>query len=361
MNESKASKITVHQAIEIAVSLAIVFAVLVWCSRILMPFLSIIVTGAVLAIAIHKPFLRFQRLLGGRKKLAVALFCLCGISLVLVPAWMFAGSIIDTVIDLKEGNIVVDPPAESVQDWPLIGNKAFSLWTEASEGLTDFLKEHKEEARNLLNSSLSRAASAGIGIIQFILSVLIAALFLSNADACDRTLRRLAVRVSKLEGERVIDISISTIRSVAVGILGTALIQSALAGIGLFVAGVPAAGVWVLLVLIVAIAQLPPIIVLIPSIMYVSSEHSTIVTVVFVVWCLMVSFSDTVLKPILLGRGVEIPMPVILLGAIGGMISMGIIGLFVGAVVLAMGYTMLLLWLAQGDSEENPLADSGPD
>jgi predicted PurR-regulated permease PerM len=139
-----------------------------------------------------------------------------------------------------------------------------------------------------------------------------------------------------------------TVRSVAQGVLGVALIQSLLAGVGLLAAGVPGAGLWALLVLLLAIVQLPPILILAPIILYVFSVSSTTVAVIFMIWSILVSMSDAFLKPLLLGRGVEVPMLIILVGAIGGMIYSGIIGLFVGAVVLALGYELFRVWLEEG-------------
>jgi predicted PurR-regulated permease PerM len=138
---------------------------------------------------------------------------------------------------------------------------------------------------------------------------------------------------------------------VTIGVLGIAFIQAVAGGAGMMLAGVPAAGVWALLILIVAIAQLPPLVVLLPVILYVFSHNdSTLVAVIFAIWSVLVSFADAALKPMLLGRGVDAPMPVILLGAIGGMLYSGIIGLFLGAVILALGYRMFMVWLTSGET-----------
>ena len=161
----------------------------------------------------------------------------------------------------------------------------------------------------------------------------------------------IASRVlGKKGGKDFVDITGATIRSVAQGVLGIALIQSILAGIGLMVMGVPYAGIWALLVLLLAIVQLPPLLILGPIIVYVFSVAATLPAVIFMIYGIMVSMSDAFLKPLLLGRGMDIPMLVILLGAIGGMLLSGVIGLFVGSVVLAVGYTLFTTWLAQGEA-----------
>ena len=169
-------------------------------------------------------------------------------------------------------------------------------------------------------------------------------------------MHRVASRLAGDRGEPMLTLSTATIRSVAVGVIGIAFIQAMLGGLGMMFAGVPAAGLLAIIILVLAIAQLPPILVLLPVIFYVFSAESTTVAVIFMIWSILVSMSDAVLKPIFLGRGVDAPMLVILLGAIGGMITSGIVGLFIGAVILALGYTLFKVWLDWGDEDT---ADAG--
>ncbi len=187
-----------------------------------------------------------------------------------------------------------------------------------------------------------------VGILQFVISIIIAGVILAKAVSFGGFLKALATRLTGDRGEEFATLASKTVRSVAQGVLGVALIQSLLAGVGLLAAGVPGAGLWALLVLLVAIVQLPPILILAPIILYVFSTSSTTVAVIFMIWSILVGSSDAFLKPLLLGRGVEVPMPIILVGAIGGMISSGIIGLFTGAVVLALGYELFKAWLKEG-------------
>ena len=135
--------------------------------------------------------------------------------------------------------------------------------------------------------------------------------------------------------------------------LGVALIQTFLAAVGLLVMGVPGAGIWASIILLLAIMQLPPLLVLGPIAVWVFSTAAPIPATIFLVYSLIVSFSDGLLKPLLLGRGVDVPMLVILLGAIGGMISAGIIGLFIGAIILALGYQLFQFWLNEGQDAVN--------
>jgi predicted PurR-regulated permease PerM len=210
--------------------------------------------------------------------------------------------------------------------------------------LTSIAPQLKEAAGWLL----STAAGAGVGVLQFVISIIIAGVILANAVGFGGFLKALATRLTGDRGEEFATLASKTVRSVAQGVLGVALIQSLLAGVGLLAADVPGAGLWALLVLLLAIVQLPPILILAPIILYVFSASSTTVAVIFMIWSILVSMSDAFLKPLLLGRGVEVPMLIILIGAIGGMISSGIIGLFTGAVVLALGYELFKAWLKEG-------------
>jgi predicted PurR-regulated permease PerM len=187
--------------------------------------------------------------------------------------------------------------------------------------------------------------SFGGSLFTFIFATIFAGVFLANAEGGYGFTVRFMTRLAHERGQELGDLAIQTIRSVAQGVVGVALIQALLSGIGLMMIGVPATGLWVVLVLVLAIAQLPPLIVLGPIMVWVFSAYDTMPAVIFMIYGLFVSASDSFLKPLFLGRGMDIPMPVILVGAIGGMVFAGIIGLFVGAIVLALGYNLFTNWL----------------
>ena len=353
----------VRTAIEIFVNLLLIGIILVWCFRIIEPFITIVTWAAVIAVSMYKPFLKLKSLVGGSSKLALTLFTLLGLALILVPSWLFVGSIVDSAAGmstaLETGEVHVPPPNDSVREWPLVGERLFSEWNEASSNLSAFVSEHSETFKTIISGVLSTAAGIGIGALQFVVSLLIAAAFLANADRIVGGLQILFTRIVGENGGDFLKLSSATVTSVAVGVLGISAIQSFLAGIGMMAVGVPAAGILALVVLILCIAQLPPWLVMFPVIAYVFSVESTTVASIFAVWGVVVSFLDMVLKPMFLGRGVEAPMLVILLGAIGGMLMSGIIGLFVGAVVLALGYKLFEAWLVMNDDgEANPTTES---
>ena len=347
------------QAIEIAIRLALIYLILAWCLQILMPFISVVAWGAILAVAIFTPYLKLVEKLGGRKKLAVTLIAVIGIAIIVVPVITLSSSVIDGATHLgdqiTEGTIHVPAPPAYVEDWPIIGKKTYKLWLQASDNLRATLAQYPDQITAIGKKMLGAAAGVGGGLLQFIVSLLIAMVFLVSADGASAGVRRMANRLSPNQGDELLDMSTSTIRSVAVGVIGIAFIQAVLGGLGMMFAGVPAAGLLAIFILVLAIAQLPPLLILGPVAFYVFSAESTTVSLIFLVWSIIVSFSDAVLKPLFLGRGVDVPMLVILLGAIGGMISSGIVGLFVGAVILALGYKLVGEWLAWGQpAEENP-------
>lgn len=364
MNEpvsSQASPTTI--AMEIAVRLGIVFLILATCLQILAPFISLIVWGGIIAIAVHTPFMQLVEKLGGRTKLAIGLLAMLSIAVILVPMISLSTSLIESATGIgthiNAGTAHIPPPSESVREWPLVGEKAYGLWQQASEDLSALLQKYPDQLRTLGKTLAGGVAGAGIGMLQFFVSMLIAAVFLASASNVSKGMRQLANRLSSDHGEELLRMSVNTIRSVAVGVIGIAFIQALAGGLGMMFVGVPAAGLLSIVILVIAIAQLPPWLVLGPVIFYVFSVESTTVATIFMIWSLLVSFSDMALKPILLGRGVEAPMLVILLGAIGGMLMSGIVGLFIGAVVLAVGYKLLQAWLGLADLEPEATAESG--
>ena len=343
-------------AIEIAIRLGVIFLILAWCLQILTPFIGVIAWGAIIAVAIYSPFLKLVEKLGGRKKLAVTLIAVLGIAVIVIPVIGLSTSLIESATRIGDqisiGKIEIAPPSESVREWPLIGEKTYAVWQQASVNLAATLEKYPNQLTAVGKKLLGAAKGVGAGVLQFVISMLIAAAFLSGADAASRAIRKLATRLAGEHGEPLLTLSTATIRSVAVGVIGIAFIQAMLGGLGMMFAGVPAAGLLAIIILVLAIAQLPPLVVLLPVVIYVFSVESTTVAVIFMVWSILVSMSDAVLKPMFLGRGVDAPMVVILLGAIGGMITSGIVGLFIGAVILALGYRLLRVWVEWGNSDD---------
>ena len=355
------SKPTIDTAIRIGLIALLVY----WCLHIFKPFLIPVLWAIIIAVAIYPLYCKFASLLGGKQKLALSLFTLVVLAILIIPTVMLASSMVETVqhvsTKLAEGTLQIPPPPESVAGWPLVGEKLHALWSAASDNLMATVERFTPQLKVAGKWLLSTAAGVGASVVQFIMAILIAAALMANAQGAYRFSQSSAVRLVGEDGEEFAELASATMRSVAQGVLGVAVIQSILAGIGMLVVGVPGAGLWTLLVLVLAVVQLPPLLILGPVVVYVFSTAQTVPAVLFMIWGIVVSASDTFLKPMLLGRGVDIPMLVILIGAIGGMMMSGIIGLFVGAVILALGYKLFIAWLTQdfeADARELAIGES---
>ena len=337
---------------------------LVWCFRILAPFLNIVVWAMIIAVALYPAHQLLTGKLGGREKISASLFVLAGLAILVVPTYLTAESSATALgtlgANLEKGTVSIPPPDASVADWPVIGERVYEGWTNAASDLETTLANFQPQLADFGQGLLRLVGSLAIGVLQFVVSVIIAGAFLVSAEGGYKTALSLSSSLLGNRGNTLVNLSIETIRSVAKGVLGVAIIQALLSGVGLAIMGVPAPGLWAGAVLILAIIQLPPLIVLGPIAFWVFSIADPVPATIFAVYAFIVSISDAFLKPMFLGRGMEIPMLVILLGAIGGAILSGIIGLFVGAVVLALGYEILKAWMATDELNNPKQLDTEP-
>ena len=334
---------------EIAIRIGLIVLLVGWCFVIVRPFIGIIGWAVVMSVALYPTFDRFRTLLGGRTKSAAALMTVVFLLVFIVPAVVLSETLVSGVrtlaSNLQNGSISIPMPSESVRDWPVIGDRVADLWTLAATNLDALATQFKEEIADMGRWLLGQAASTGLGLLQFVAAVVLSGFLLATAKASSDISQRVAQRVVGANGERFAELAVATTRSVARGVLGVALIQATLAGLAFLVVGIPGAGLWAIIALMLCIIQIGPGLVLIPAAIYVFSTHGTVTAIAFAVWCVFVMLIDNVLKPMLLGRGVDVPMIVVVIGAIGGLLSMGVIGLFVGAIVLVLGYSALAAWL----------------
>jgi len=354
MNSSDFTKNT----IEAAVRLGLLLLLASWCFMIVSPFIVPVIWGVIIAVAIYPLFLKLKSSLGGNNKLAATVYTLITLALLITPTVMISNSIIDTSKIIteryEEGTLDIPPPNDSVKGWPLIGEQTYALWLQASTDIGDTLKKHEAETKKVGKAIASGAAGAAGTILQFVLSIIISGILMANAKSAYEVTIKIFTRLTNAEAGKIYtDLTRDTIRSVAQGVLGVAMIQAIFSALGMMVMDVPGWGLWTLLVLVVAIAQIPPILILGFVSAYVFSVAETTPAVIFLIYCIIVSSSDAFLKPLFLGRGMATPMLVILLGAIGGMMLSGIIGLFVGAIILALGYELFMAWLNQTEVVNN--------
>jgi predicted PurR-regulated permease PerM len=341
-----------RRLLETTLRVGFVLGLVVWCFLLAGPFFQPFFWGIILAISAQPVYARLSRAAGGRRALAASLLVVAALLILIVPAALFTTSLIESATQLAEaidaGTVEVPPPPDGVADWPLVGEPVHRFWSAASQNLDTALDPLHPQLKAVGRWALETGASAGIGLLLFSLSIVIAGVLLTSGASAAEPVRKVAGRLVPGRGGELVDLTGQTIQSVTRGILGTAVIQAVLAGIGLVAADVPAFGLWVLLVLLLAVVQIPTMLVLAPIIVWVFASSSPLVAIPFAIWSTAVGMSDNVLKPLLLGRGASVPMLVIFVGAIGGFIRAGIIGLFVGAVVMAVGYTLFKWWLNDG-------------
>jgi predicted PurR-regulated permease PerM len=351
------AKATLQRTIEIALRLGLIFLLMLWGFQIISPFINLIAWAAILAVALYPLCQWLAGKLGGSEKRAAVLITLLVIAIIILPTLQLVVSSVETARDVatewQEGNLRIPAPTEQVKSWPLIGERSYQLWMEASQNLEATAAKFEDQIKDFGGRMLGAIASSGLSILKFTFATIIAGVFMATASALTDFLLRLSQRLVGGAGGHYVNLATATVRSVAQGVLGIAALQSIGAAIGLVIMGIPLAGLWALLVLMLAIVQLPPLLVLGPICAYAFSAYEGTPAIIFSVYMLVVSMSDSFLKPLLLGRGVEVPMLVILLGAIGGMLVSGIIGLFVGAVVLALIYQLFVEWLAMSITESD--------
>ena len=338
----------IRRAVEVSIHVALVALLLAACLLILKPFIPLITWGIVIAIAVYPAYRKLRDWLGGRGALAAVLCSLCFLAILIIPVVLLADTMIEGIQTLsgyvKSGSIRVPPPPARVAAWPIIGPPVERAWTMASTNLTGVLKNFAPQIKSLAVGLLSASAGIGATVLQFLLSILVAGFLLAKSSGGAQVSHSLANRLFGDKGPEFEKLANSTIRSVTNGILGVAVIQTVFAGAGFLVAGLSGAGLWTLVFLFAAILQVG-MLVLIPAAIYMFAIASTTKAILFLVWCVFVGLMDNVLKPILLGRGAAVPIAVVFLGAIGGFIALGIIGLFIGAIVLSVGYKLFLAWV----------------
>ena len=349
-----------EMAIDIAIRIGVLAFLMAWCFQILRPFITPVIWGTIIAIALYPVCRKLSNLLGNRIKVAAAIITLIILLIIILPCIQMVGSMVDGMTYLngriQSGEIKVPPPPENIDSWPVIGNLLKSRWQEASENLMTTLTRFAPQLKTISLKLVESALGTTMGLLQFALSIIIAGVLMANAKGGGKLARELFVSLAGRRGDDFAHISTITIRNVVKGILGVALIQGLLAGMGFMIAGVPGAGVWAFLCIFLAIIQIGIAPVVIPVIIYMFYNADTLTAALLMVWLILVMLSDNFLKPVLLGRGAPVPMLVIFLGSIGGFISMGFIGLFIGAVVLSLGFKLFQAWL-ESDSNHTTATD----
>ncbi len=327
-----------------------------WSLLLIQPFLTIIVWSIILSVALYPIFRWVVSRLRLHRAVAAALITILSLAIVLGPATWLGVSLIASIgfiVDqLNTGALSIPPPPESIKTWPLIGDGVFDFWDLASTNMRAAFAELSPQLKPLGSSLLSVAGSAGINTLQFLAAVAISGFLFVPGPALVDFFKTVSDRIATKRGAEFVDLAGATIRNLARGVIGISLLQALLAGLGLIVAGVPGAGLFSFLALVLGIVQIGASIVIVPLIIWSWLTMPTHAALLFTVYMVPVSFLDNILRPIVLAHGLKTPMLVILMGVIGGLLVHGLIGLFVGPIVLAIAWELVQAWMREESGDD---------
>lgn len=338
------------------IRLLILLLVIAWCLLIMLPFVHIMMWSLILGLAIFPLHKSLSQKLGSKPKLASFLIIFSILLIVILPSVLMMLSLVEEVKELKtsysEGTLTIPPPTEKVKEWPLIGERLYTLWDSAAVNLKQVIIQYKDQLIDVGRKIASGILGAVGGVVQIIASLIIAGILLVVGGVGD-SIRKFFRKLAGDRGDEFAEITMKTIGNVVKGVIGVALILGILHGILFTLAGIPYAGVWTLLVFVLGILQIPAVIVTLPIIIYMFAVKEPMPASIWTVLLLVAGLSDNFLKPILLGKGAPVPMLIIFIGVVGGFIFSGFIGLFTGAVVMSIGYKLFIGWLNSDGLEEN--------
>jgi predicted PurR-regulated permease PerM len=355
-----ASKVT-----DVFIRLGMVVALALLCYRAISPFLTLLIWSLILAVALYPLHEAVARKVGGRHGLAAMLIALLGLALIVAPSAVLMGSLGDSVHqfirNVQTNAVQVPAPSDALATWPFVGPRLHSLWSQAHANLPALVQSLQPQLGDIAKSVLGFVGGIGVGLLQFLAAFIIAGIIMAFGEAGAQANLAIFQRVlGKARGAEFAKLSTATIRAVAQGVIGVAFIQAIIVGLCLLVAGIPWPGLLALVVLVLGIAQVPSLIVTLPAIAYLwwTGTHGNFEAIAYTVLLLVAGMADNVLKPLMLGRSVEAPMVVILLGALGGMAAAGILGMFVGATLLTLGYKIFMNWVVDNPDADGPGGDT---
>jgi predicted PurR-regulated permease PerM len=357
-----------EDAIQVAIRLALLAFLIYWSFVLLRPFIPILAWAVVLAVALYPAQDWLSGHLGGRPGIAAFIITIAVLAVFLGPAtWLGIGLVdgLRSISDqLTSGDIDIPSPPEGVRDWPVVGVPLYDVWKMASENLAAALRQFAPHLKPLAGPILALAGSAGTGTLKFLVSIIVAGFLMPPGPRLVASVRTMLTRIVPERSADFLALAAATIRTVSRGVIGVALLQALLAGIGLKIAGVPHAGVLAFAVLVLGIIQIGSAPILLPVIIWVWTVKDVGTAVLITIYLVLVGLSDNALKPLLMGRGLSTPVLVIFMGVVGGTLAHGIVGLFVGPIILAVAWELLMAWArgapAAGPGEAPvPVPDAG--
>lgn len=343
---------TEKKTIDLSIKMILIFILIGWSAMIVFPFITPMLWGVILAITLYPMYLGLLKLVKGKNAVASTIITVLLLAILLVPSIMMITSIVDEVKEAKAAldanTLVIPPPNPKVADWPIVGKKIYTAWSSLNTNLDGAFVTYRDQIVKTGQKFIGALRGLFSNIISFTLSIIIMGIMLAYSEDAKKTIAVFMKRLLGDSSEEYTLVISQTVRNVAKGILGVAFIQFIIMGACFFGAGVPLAGLWALLVFLLALIQLPGALVAIPIIIYIYSVKEPVPATIWSVIILVAGLSDNVLKPLLMGKGAPVPMIIIFLGAIGGFILSGFIGMFTGAIVLSLCYKLTGLWMYEG-------------
>jgi predicted PurR-regulated permease PerM len=343
----------VNKSIEVSIRLALLFLLVAWCLVLIYPFIEPVLWGVIIAVSISPLYHLLNNKIGDRPKLSATIIIFVFLAIIIVPAFILIRSSTDTLItigkELADGSFHIPPPDEKVAEWPIIGERAYSIWSDFSENLQETIFQYRSQVKEIGLWLADSVMSFSGDLLGFFLSIIISGILLATKGTNEIT-HKFFIKLAGNRGNEFAALTEKTISSVTKGILGVAVLQGVVFGILFSLAGIPYAILWATVGMMLSILQIPTTILAIPIAIYLFSVSSVTSATIWSIVIVLSSFVDSVMKPLLLGQGAAVPTLVIFLGAIGGFMVSGFLGLFTGAIVLSLGYKLFIAWIK--DPEE---------
>jgi predicted PurR-regulated permease PerM len=353
-----------EEVIQLAIRIGLLAVLIYWCFIIVRPFVPILAWSVVLAVALYPFYSWLSDHIGKRPKLAAVIVTALGVAIVIGPAaWLLLGLVdgLGSISDqLGSNQLSVPSPPAAIRDWPLVGPRLYDLWAQASTNIEAAFAQLAPHLKPLVKPILAMAGSASVGTLKFLLAVILAGFLFPSGPRLVAAGRSIMARIMPQRSEDFVALAGATIRTVSLGVIGIALLQSILFGIGLKFAGLASAGPLAFAVLILGILQIGSAIVLIPCVIWIWTAKDFTTALLLTIYLAMVGLADNVLKPLLMGRGLTTPMLVIFIGLLGGTLAHGIVGLFIGPIILAVAWELMTAWIRDEQAQEASAAEHAP-
>ncbi len=342
---------------QITISVVFILLLIIGSVWVFMPFVAALIWASIIVISTYNFMLKLQKILWNKKGLAVTVMLLIILMIVLVPIAMVVGTVAMNMTEISGWfSSLSELRFQSAPEWmsgiPLVGSQLADGWNQVSSLHNDeILKKIIPFLDDVIKWFVAKAGGFGLFMIHFLLTVIICGILYSKGDVAVKGIRNFAIRLAGNRGSEIITLAGQAVKAVTMGVVITALIQSVLGGISLAVCGVPRAGLLTAIMFILGLSQIGALPVLLPSVIWKFASGDPVWGTVLLILAIVVGVSDNFIRPILIKRGADLPILLIFAGVIGGLMAFGIVGLFIGPVILAVTYTLLKAWVNENKTQ----------